>query len=345
MYEAQIAENPVNTRESAIDAAFGKGIKKLYTFIINDKDFAKGALENFSYYSLINGYKNTFLQDRNSDNFREGTRFEELYTLHIIDTSLNSILFKYILCLEKALKSRISYLIAERYGVYTDLSDNSGLKSNDYLYRGHYSNGTGRRLNIIKELKKSIAQTRNNPIMLHYINHKNHVPPWILTTNISYGLTIEWYNILRGQDKTAICDSFISPGLLSESETKEFVKKALSLTKEYRNKIAHGNRTFNIMQLPVLPKNATLLLSMGILTEDEYNARVGQNDIFSIFLIILILLNDQYLLTNFFAECKTLFDLYPSKSIKFNGKSFFEIFGMPDNILDRILQLFKLKFT
>lgn len=144
-------DKPFKTYEEMIEILEARNV------IIEDKYFAKEALENFSYYNLINGYKNTFLQDGNSDNFREGTKFKELYTLHIIDTSLNSILFKYILYLEKALKSRISYRISEKYGVYTDLNDNNGLNPNDYLYRGHYSNSTKRRLNIIKELKNVLS--------------------------------------------------------------------------------------------------------------------------------------------------------------------------------------------
>ena len=85
--------------------------------VIEDTVFAKMALENFSYYSLVNGYKNTFLQIPKTDDFIGGTRFEELYTLHIIDISLNNILFKYSLYIEKALKSRISYLVSETFGV------------------------------------------------------------------------------------------------------------------------------------------------------------------------------------------------------------------------------------
>ena len=91
--------------------------------IINDREFAIQALINYSYYGIINGYKNTFLQMPNTDNFIPGTTFEQLYTLHLIDTSLNNIIFKYILFLEKALKSRLSYLVAENYGVYTDPND------------------------------------------------------------------------------------------------------------------------------------------------------------------------------------------------------------------------------
>ena len=80
---------------------------------IPDKEFAIQALTNYSYYGIINGYKDTFLQISGTDNFIPGTNFNELYTLHILDTSLNNIIFKYIIFLERALKSRLSYLVAQ----------------------------------------------------------------------------------------------------------------------------------------------------------------------------------------------------------------------------------------
>ena len=58
---------------------------------IDDYDFAKDALSSFSYYTLINGYKNTFLSEPGMDNFIPGTNFKDLYTLHIIDSNLNNI--------------------------------------------------------------------------------------------------------------------------------------------------------------------------------------------------------------------------------------------------------------
>ena len=101
--------------------------------IIEDREFAIRALENLSYYELVNGYKNIFSAFTDSDDFIQGTRFEELYTLHIIDTSLNNIIFKYILFLERALKSRISYLVSKQYGVYTDYNDLTCCNPDDYL--------------------------------------------------------------------------------------------------------------------------------------------------------------------------------------------------------------------
>lgn len=310
---------------------------------INDPAFAKMVLDNFSYYSIVNGYKNTFLQLPGSDNFIEGTKFEELYTLHLIDVNLNNVLFKYILYIEKALKSRIAYLVSEKFGVYTDRADMSNRNPSDYLYNKHYSNSTKKRDVILRKLKECSTNQRQNPSLEHYINTKNHVPAWILTSNVPFGLAIEWYSILTGSNKTAICSKFIDSQALTIEERKEFLLKALDLAKEYRNKIAHGNRTFSIMQLPVLPKKATLLLSYGILSEAEYNSKHGQNDVFAIFLVILLLLNDQYLLTNFYNDCRSTFA--PYDAITFNGKTIYEVFGLPNDIASRIMKLLKARFT
>ncbi len=241
------------------------------------------------------------------------------------------------------MKSRISYLISKKYGVYTDINDLTNLDINDYLRKKYYSNRSNKRINILISLKQSITQNRNNPILLHYLNHKNHIPPWILTTNISYGSSIEWYNILKGDDKLSICNSFIIPGLLKESETKEFVKKALDITKEYRNKIAHGNRTFNILNLPQLPKYQLRTLTHNIISEDEYNARMGQNDTLAILLSIITMFDDKYLISNFVNELHNL--LRPYQDSLFNQNTIYKLLGFPDDLFSRSTKLMEQKFA
>lgn len=312
--------------------------------IIEDKEFAITALQNLSYYGLINAYKNTFLRIPNSDDFIYGTKFEELYTLHLLDVSLNSIVFKYILYLEKALKSRISYLVSEKYGVFTDEADSTCSKPYDYLYIRHYSNSNRKRLNILRSLKECIQQPRNNPSIIHYVNHRNHVPAWILTTNLSFGLTIEWYNILKGCDKEDICNSFISPGNITTEEAKEFLRKSLELTKEYRNKIAHGNRTFGTFNLPQLPKHQLLTLSFNAISETEYNSKLGQNDVMAVVLAIIILLDDRFIVSNFYTELESIFIPYINANTSFNGKSIFEVFGFPSDLFSRLHKLIERKF-
>lgn len=330
-------DKPFKTYEELISIMESRHIK------ISDKEFAIQALTNYSYYGIVNGYKNTFLQVEGTDDFIPGTTFEELYTLHIIDTAINNVIFKYILFLEKALKSRLSYLVAENFGVYTIPSDLRCTDITDYLFRGNYSNSNGKRTTVLKKLKEYISRDNKNPIMQHYLINKNHIPPWILTTGIPYGLTIEWYNILKGNHKTELCNTFISSGLLSDEQVKEFVRKSLDLTKEYRNKIAHGNRTFNMISLPQLPKKQTLDLTFNAISEAEYDKRIGQNDTFAIILLLIVLLSDKYLISNFYKELYIA--LIPYERLLFNGQTIFDIFGFPNNIFDRLELLINQKFS
>lgn len=331
-----IYDKPFKTYEELVNLMIERHI------IISDTDFAIHALQNFSYYDLVNGYKNTFLQVPGTDDFIPGTKFEELYTLHLLDASLNNVIFKYILFLEKALKSRLSYLVAQKYGVFTDYNDFSCKNEDDYLYVKHYSNSSKRRINILKKIKENIANGPRNPSMIHYKNEKNHIPPWITTTNIPYGLTIEWYNILFSNDKKEICDSFISLGILNEEDTKEYVKKAFDLTKEYRNKIAHGNRTFSYGNLPALPKSQLLTLSFNAVSSEEYDKKIGQNDSFAVVLALMTMLNDQYVISNFIRELEDIF--VPYHEVKFNNKSVYEVFSFPDDFIKRITDLATHKF-
>lgn len=335
--ENQTYDKPFRTYEELIEIMENRHI------IIADKDLALHALENFSYYGIVNGYKNTFLQMPGSDDFIVGTKFEELYTLHIIDTALNNVIFKYILFLERALKSRLSYLVSQNYGVYTNQNDMSCTDPDDYLCKNYYSNSKSRRLNILRHLKEHISASERNPIMLHYLNQRNHVPAWILTTNIPYGLSIEWYNILRSEDKQTICNTFISPGICQEEKTKEFVKKVFDITKEFRNKIAHGNRTFSILSLPQLPKEQLLTLTFNAITEEEYNSKFGKSDTMAVLLALMVMLNDRYLIANFQSELAST--LNPYKDTLFNHKTVFEVFNFPNDLFDRLEKLFRQKFS
>ena len=74
------------------------------------------------------------------------------------------------------------------------------------------------------------------------------------------------------------------------------------LTKEYRNKIAHGTRTFSMLALPQLPKEQILSLSFNAISENEYDKRIGQNDTFAVILSLIIMLSDQYLIANLRTE-------------------------------------------
>ena len=330
-------DKPFKTYDEQIEILKSRNID------IDDYNFARQILSSLSYYTIINGYKNTFLSVVGTDNFVKGTNFKQLYTLHTIDTDLNSVILKNILFVERYLKTRLSYLVSEKYGVYTDTSDLSNTNPDDYLYRNHYSSTGNGRNNILKAIKESLSSNRINASVAHYANSKNHIPAWILVTNIPFGLTIKWYSILKANDKERICSEFISTNALSVADKKEFIPKTFSLLKEYRNKIAHSNRTFNVSGLPVLPKRQLLDLSFNVLTTTEYNNNLGKSDLLAVILSCFILIDNRYILTNFLRDL--VFILEPYKDIQMNGKSVFEIFGLPKNLFERLTHLYSEKFA
>jgi len=330
-------DKPFKTYEEQIAILKSRNIQ------IDDDAFAHQVLAGLSYYTIINGYKNTFLSLVGTDKFVEGTNFNDLYTLHIIDTNLNNIILKNILFIERYLKTKLSYIVSEKYGVYTDPKDLSNGNSDDYLCRDNYSRSARGRNNILRSIKDTLSSNRINASVAHYANCKNHIPAWILVTNLTFGLTIKWYNILKSDDKERICSEFIPPTALTASEKKEYVAVSLSLLKEYRNKIAHSGRTFNVRGLPVLPKKQLLYLSHNALSPDEYNKGLGKSDLFAVILTCFILIDDRYILSNFSNDL--YYTLMPYEKIRMNKKSIFEILGLPNNLFNRLEKLYNEKFS
>lgn len=110
-------DKPFKTYDEMIDILVSRNL------FIPDREYAKKLLSEYSYYSLINGYKGTLLQQNNSDQFISGLSLQDIYYLNKLDTNLNHLLFKYILLIERSLKSKLSYLIAEKFDVFTDIDD------------------------------------------------------------------------------------------------------------------------------------------------------------------------------------------------------------------------------
>ena len=323
-------DKPFKTYDELIDLMISRNI------VVSDRSFAKRALSNISYYTLVNGYKNTFLSVDGSDVFVSGTKFEELYTIHIIDTSFSSIILKYILHIEHSLKSKISYIVAKNYGVYTDFSQSVATDPRDYLCLYNYGSGTGQRRNILERINECGLDTRNNLSLIHYKNNKNHVPPWILIENVPFGLAVKWYDILKGADKSYVCENMILSPSLTVEKKKEFLVKALYILKDYRNSIAHCHRTFEDITSCELPKIPLLAIASDLISEQEYLSGIGKNDLYSVIIIISVLLNDPHLMRNFLTDLLSLFQPYLESNVKFCGKSVLDVFSMPNNLINRL---------
>ena len=83
--------------------------------VISDTEFAKDTLQKLSYFTLVGGYKDLF-KHKPSGKYLHGVTFEEITAFYYFDEELRTLFLKYILHVERQLKSMLSYYFCEKYG-------------------------------------------------------------------------------------------------------------------------------------------------------------------------------------------------------------------------------------
>ena len=105
---------------------------------IPNHDYAKQMLEEISYYSLIGGYKSLFKHNA-SNKYAHGVTFDELVSFYYFDEELRTLFLKYILHVERHMKSMFSYHFCEKYGeqqcYYLDVNSYNYNKKNQQQVR------------------------------------------------------------------------------------------------------------------------------------------------------------------------------------------------------------------
>lgn len=105
-------DKPFKTIEEQVDILESRGVS-------TDADTA-GILEREGYYSVVNGYKDLFLDLGASkvaghDVYVEGTSFSDIYRLFTFDRELRLTMFRYFAEAEAVLKTVCAYKISESH--------------------------------------------------------------------------------------------------------------------------------------------------------------------------------------------------------------------------------------
>ena len=243
--------------------------------IISDKTFAIQTLNQIGYYSLITGYKDIF-KDSNTNDFFNGTTFEDIYLLYRFDAELRALFLKYILIIEKHIKSSISYHFSTLYG--------NGLmhylNPQNYDYGKHFSEIQIFFQKINHKIKGKYASVQ----VKHYMSIYHDVPLWVLNTDLTFGEIATMYRFLKGKCKIQVCKDF------HEIEGNALNKMLILLTK-YRNICAHGNRLYNChIQDSILDNIAHKKLSIPC-KKSLYT--YGKSDLFAVVISLKYLLSPQ----------------------------------------------------
>ena len=193
---------------------------------VNNKEDALNKIKTYSYYSIINTYKDVFKNTNNE--YKKNVSFDEIYALFEFDKNLRSIFLKYSLEIEMILKSLLAETISSRYGI------------KDYLIKENFDDMVNKAtitesINVIEE--EINKQNGKHEAVTHYIDEYGFVPPFVLTKILTLGELSRLYAMLKQSDRQSISKNF----KLSDRVLKQIIVNMTMI----RNICAHNDRLFS----------------------------------------------------------------------------------------------------
>ncbi|MEN6646575.1 Abi family protein [Gardnerella swidsinskii] len=231
---------PFTTIRQQIELLKSRGV------VFPDEIKAMEILEREGYYSVVNGYKNPFLESKNSNKYVQGAKFEQIYYLFKFDRELRSIIFAATTRAEALLRSSCSYCFSQMHGN----------EVNAYLNETNYedpkeSGGLIKAFNRIIENNKSNNQKLNigKEYIRHCINnHDGQVPLWVLSNDLTFGQMFWFYKAqtkcVRGLVAKKYTELYNSSHCSQKDITSIKIDSIYRRIKEFRNICAHDERLY-----------------------------------------------------------------------------------------------------
>lgn len=210
-------------------------------------------LEREGYYSVINGYKGPFLdtkqtQEAGDDRYRDGTSFNDVYTLYIFDRNLRFLLFRMTTLAEAILKTVCSH---EFTRLHSD-EKNPYLNIANYAPEGEAHDKAEKlisKLDRILQGNMDPKRTDRKDYLRHCLEHHDgEVPLWVLANDLTLGQIYWFFQSQRTEIRANIARSFTS--LYADSHkhktevTSQRLDKIYRRIKDYRNICAHDERLY-----------------------------------------------------------------------------------------------------
>lgn len=213
--------------------------------IISNTEIAKQYLTLNNYYNVINSCSRDFLRkDTTSDDYLDGTTFEEIIAIHKFENELKHDILEYLLLIEKHLKSTIAHAFCSRHSdLYACLSKDS------YNFNQNNMLNIAKTIEILaKNITEQINQKIPNPIK-HYAKDHHDVPMYVLISELTFGNVVYLFKIMQHAERAEIINIFnsIMCENLNDSSSKIFPNnfdKMLDNLLNLRNTTAHNSSLF-----------------------------------------------------------------------------------------------------
>lgn len=271
-------EKPFLKVEDQIEKLLGRGL------VISDPIKTRNKLLRNSYYDVINGYKDMFLEETPKENvedkFIKGTTFEDILELHDLDRKIRHSVLEVLLDIECVFYSSMAYSIAMAYGEEHAIYLN---KENYKLGRKQKYNGRFERDNLLFKINKKIINPEVQPL-IYYKEKYGNIPPWILVKDLSFGELVMLYKLSKDTVKTNVISNIT--GKNPTDFDKEFFLKSVEFCNKFRNWSAHGGRIYNHRTNIQIPFNKEFHDMLHI-SKKSHNKGNGRNDFAALVVVLL----------------------------------------------------------
>ncbi|MDO5424381.1 MAG: Abi family protein [Eubacteriales bacterium] len=281
--------------------------------LIFDTEYAKRILSELSYYSLIGGYKDLF-KNPVSGKYSYGVTFEEIVAFYYFDEELRSLFLKYILHVERHMKSMLSYYFSEKYGE----------QQSAYLDEQNYNLNEKNKQEIqrlVKSLQKSVSMPTQYTYIAHHIKTYKNVPLWVAMNALTFGQVSKMYQYATSDVRTKISKNFVG---ITEKQLHQFVTVAACC----RNICAHGERLYSFKIKEAIPD--TIIHQKMSIPQKHGQYICGKSDLFAVVIALKYLIADEEF-KRFKKHFGKLIKNVLKKCPHISRENLLNVMGIPDN--------------
>lgn len=213
---------------------------------VSDRGEAERFLLRENYYSVVNGYKDAFI-DRQAtnlageDRFVSGTSFDDFMLVYTFDKALRSETIRILLDAEACMKTATIYAFCDAHHGADDYLDPSCYcPKSSYSNPGYYTRGLIRLLSTLQSIRDNKPRKQ---YIAHYTSTYHCLPLWVASKCVTFGTMSAFFDYQHQSVKTKTCVA-MARALGVPSVPQRQLAYAYHTLPDFRNICAHDERLY-----------------------------------------------------------------------------------------------------
>lgn len=207
------------------------------------------------YYSVVNGYKEPFIDARatreaRDDRYKEGSSFDSMYGLFAFDRDLRELTFHYLIRAEATVRTAVAYCFSDAHrDPEAYLLQANYCSRDEYASYGMDPDDYADEVSGLTWILGKRAKTSRTEFVEHYRNAYGGVPLWVLCNDLTFGNVEHFFHLMKPAEKAAVCKTISeSTGRRGDRRLGFFnvseAQVSLEALVKFRNICAHDERIY-----------------------------------------------------------------------------------------------------